>query len=80
MELPAAIMSKDDDIVILNFNEDNDKTLFQTDEDRQLLAQEIFGSMNTEEELTDCQVETTMQMTVDSLTQDQRPFWQKTFG
>lgn len=60
----------DEVIVLHKKEEDDDKTVFQTDEDRKKLERELFGDQEPEDE-----VETTMRMI-----SDHRPYWQNMFG
>jgi len=60
-----------DKITYLDFVDDEDKTVFQTEEDIQRIQQEISGL--TDEDTTE--IEVTHQMT-----QPSRPYWQEVFG
>lgn len=59
-----------DIIVFHKKEEDDDKTVFQTEEDRKKLERELFGDQEPDDE-----VETTMRMISKN-----RPYWQNMFG
>ena len=63
----------DDDVVILHPEDDDDRTVFQTEQDKKKLEQEILGHVQDTE--TEDEIDTTVQMIGNRL-----PYWQRVFG
>ncbi len=65
-----------DNVTFLNMDDDEDRTVFQTEEDLKKIETEIAGL--TDDDTTE--VEVTHQMTTPKITTTNRPYWQEVFG
>jgi hypothetical protein len=67
------MIEDEDEVVILSPNED-DETVFQTEEERRKLEREILGQ-DDEDSTMEFDMETTLRLALDSL-----PYWKRVFG